>query len=516
MSGPDGAAVVPATGVFSWDVPPDADGWYDVLVHGALPDGRVNVHRYQLLADRAAPTPRDGGLVAEASGATEIAVTCPTCLDASGPVEYRLLRDGVPASDWQSSRRIVSAGLSPNTAYEFRVETRDSSPGANAAVLAGGTVAFTPAASPAAPVLVAPGPDRLLIAAMGEDDNPPETEIALYNRTGACFVGADGQPSESAVWQLRADWVTTEIGGLEPGTKYSVQAWARNAAGIETGPGLAAQAYTDRETGPPTVADLHVDQGPGSITLVFSEAVAISKKDLILTSGAGAQVDLADAVLEHSPGSGTATLRLAARPAPGHYRLTVNGSHVQDLSANLIDGDADGAGGDDFVRDVLIAPPGDANADGGVDFLDYLTVKAHLVTAAGASWEQGDADCDGDVDADDLEALESAFGSVVSPPPAGGEGADPAGPSSAAVAEGAQGPAAKEPSGQRLACPEPVALRSSLPPVASPRTVENAHVTVAESTAAIEADAPTGAEDAGRDVLDPLRQAGALALTLRP
>jgi cyclophilin family peptidyl-prolyl cis-trans isomerase len=56
------------------------------------------------------------------------------------------------------------------------------------------------------------------------------------------------------------------------------------------------------------------------------------------------------------------------------------------------------------------AAPGDANSDGAIDFWDYLTVKAHLGTDSGATWEDGDFDGDEDVDRSDFQILRDHFG----------------------------------------------------------------------------------------------------------
>jgi len=56
------------------------------------------------------------------------------------------------------------------------------------------------------------------------------------------------------------------------------------------------------------------------------------------------------------------------------------------------------------------AAPGDANSDGALDFWDYLTVKAHLGTDSGATWEDGDFDGDEDVDRSDFQVLRDHFG----------------------------------------------------------------------------------------------------------
>ena len=66
-----------------------------------------------------------------------------------------------------------------------------------------------------------------------------------------------------------------------------------------------------------------------------------------------------------------------------------------------------------FIRnDPSIA--GDANVDGIVDVLDYMTIKRSMGTAGAAAWSDGDFDNDGDVDYWDLTTLQAHFGETVS------------------------------------------------------------------------------------------------------
>jgi hypothetical protein len=62
-----------------------------------------------------------------------------------------------------------------------------------------------------------------------------------------------------------------------------------------------------------------------------------------------------------------------------------------------------------FIRsDPSIA--GDANVDGVVDALDYITLKQTVGMTAGAAWNDGDFDQDGDVDQADLYVFEANIG----------------------------------------------------------------------------------------------------------
>jgi len=70
---------------------------------------------------------------------------------------------------------------------------------------------------------------------------------------------------------------------------------------------------------------------------------------------------------------------------------------------------------------ILGPAMGDADWDGDVDADDYLALKRHLGTGSGATWGQGDFDEDGDVDGDDLLLLEEYFGTTYSVALAGTE-----------------------------------------------------------------------------------------------
>jgi hypothetical protein len=61
--------------------------------------------------------------------------------------------------------------------------------------------------------------------------------------------------------------------------------------------------------------------------------------------------------------------------------------------------------------------PGDANADGKVDFSDLLALAQHY-NATGARWEQGDFTGDGTVGFNDLLALAQNYDGQAAPPAA--------------------------------------------------------------------------------------------------
>jgi len=65
---------------------------------------------------------------------------------------------------------------------------------------------------------------------------------------------------------------------------------------------------------------------------------------------------------------------------------------------------------------VLAGLPGDADMNGRVDFLDYLTVKSNLGGPAPVGWPDGDFNGDGAVGRWDFQALVTYFGCSVSGP----------------------------------------------------------------------------------------------------
>jgi hypothetical protein len=62
--------------------------------------------------------------------------------------------------------------------------------------------------------------------------------------------------------------------------------------------------------------------------------------------------------------------------------------------------------------------PGDADEDGDVDHLDYVTLKRNVGAGPDAAWEDGDFDGDGLVGRDDFLLLRQAFGVAATASPA--------------------------------------------------------------------------------------------------
>jgi hypothetical protein len=335
----------------------------------------------------------------------------------------------VVVTGWQGSPILEDAGLAPNAAYCYRVQAKDSSPDGRTsdwtAVVSGRTLA----ALPAAPVLGEATQTTVQLTALGADGNPTDTQYAVFNATTQAFLAADGAAAEEPVWRTAADWAGTAMTGLAGDTEYSIQATSRNADGVESILGPCATVRTLREGDAPRLTSLQIVQHDGSIVMEFSEAVVISIKDLLVTDSGGASVDLADAALDHIPGGSAATLRFIERPQAGYYAVTLRGAQVQDLAANLLDGDGDGEPGGDYQAWVMVPYLGDATLDGSVDAMDYLTLKCNFGT--GAAWGQGDFNGDGKVDGSDLLLMEGNFGLSLGQFPA--DAPEPAAPEALAV-----------------------------------------------------------------------------------
>ncbi len=77
-----------------------------------------------------------------------------------------------------------------------------------------------------------------------------------------------------------------------------------------------------------------------------------------------------------------------------------------------------GTGGWLIVLTLYDQLAGDVDLDGSVEAGDYLALKRHIASTAGAVWGDGDFDFDGDVDRLDFLALRGAFGETVGGPAA--------------------------------------------------------------------------------------------------
>ncbi len=111
--------------------------------------------------------------------------------------------------------------------------------------------------------------------------------------------------------------------------------------------------------------------------------------------------------LKYDPETLTLSLVYASLPMDT-YELTIS-ERLTDVCGCRLDGDADGEPGGDFARPFSAVLLGDANWDGCVNWLDYLTVKTHC-GGSNARWGDGDFNADRRVDRDDFLLVRGNFG----------------------------------------------------------------------------------------------------------
>ncbi len=176
---------------------------------------------------------------------------------------------------------------------------------------------------------------------------------------------------------------------------------------------------------PPTVVSMvRLGQRPDDLDglqVTFSEGIGASLDvgDLTIT-GPDGPVDLSAAAVSWNQTSLTATWDVSGIVfQAGYYTAELSSSGLADGFGDVLDGDGDGMGGDDWSTQLLVALGGDADLDGDVDSDDAGIVRTHWATTGSASWQTGDFDGDGDVDLRDASVMLAHYGSEVAPPPAG-------------------------------------------------------------------------------------------------
>jgi hypothetical protein len=212
---------------------------------------------------------------------------------------------------------------------------------------------------------------------------------------------------------------------------------------------------------PPSVLSIAYDpNGPTPAARVrFSEDVgaSIQRGDFeIVERSSGLGVPLSKTTVAWDAATFTATIRFpgfAGGVIPdGNYLLRVFSPDVRDGINNPLDGNGDGAAGDDAVGDFFVLA-GDATRDRGVNF-DDLLVLAKNYNKTTATFGQGDFNYDGRVNFDDLLVLAKSYNKTL---PSSGP-ASPAAPLDARAVAAAMG----------IAVPTSPAAKPT-PPVAAPK-----------------------------------------------
>jgi parallel beta-helix repeat protein len=101
----------------------------------------------------------------------------------------------------------------------------------------------------------------------------------------------------------------------------------------------------------------------------------------------------------------------------GNYRATLHAAGITDAAGNPLDGNGDGAPGDDYTFDFFFLN-GDANRDRTVGFADLVTLAQHYGTTDG-DWSHGDFNYDGQINFADLVIQAQRYGTTL-PTPASG------------------------------------------------------------------------------------------------
>ena len=255
-----------------------------------------------------------------------------------------------------------------------------------------------------------------ITARVGSNDgNPGDVRLVLG---GTPFVGDGTVLGTFAVegtggWQNWVDVTLDDVellGGTDQILRFEMVGDSFNLNWIE---------FELADTTPPTVQavmrtpDVVVRPDQlDALAIVFSESVlaSIDASDLKLIDDSNGQpVDLSGATFAYDDGTSSATWDVtAAAIAPGYYTLSVSAAGITDAAGNMLDGNEDGTGGDDYVESIYVAIPGDANSDGTVNIGD-LTLLAGSFGQSG-TWADGDFNDDGLINIGDLTLLAGNFG----------------------------------------------------------------------------------------------------------
>jgi len=172
--------------------------------------------------------------------ATSIQMSCDPAFDIGrgdhDPCKYSFVYQtgsGGHSSGWVTTNVYVDTGLEPNTRYGYIVKAKDRV--GNETTPAPERSCCTWAAVPPGPLVSNPTCTTLdVLPQRGE--NPWATELALYDRTRACYIRQDGSPNGSTPeWVEAQHWTTpTPVNGLAPGATCEFSVKARNRDDIET------------------------------------------------------------------------------------------------------------------------------------------------------------------------------------------------------------------------------------------------------------------------------------------
>lgn len=260
LAAPSGAAI-DGTGLLTYGVP-GGHGRYEFFVRVRDGSNLFDVQRFTVVADAEAPQlPAEWAeVVSPAPGVVEVYAA--DTADACGPVEFQLEVDG-EVGPWNVIPQWRIEGLLANAAYEIRLRARDASASGNVTDWTGVRVAYTQAATPGIPVLVAAEPNAIRLA-LAADENPSSTEYAIWSALQGVWVDPAGGGSAAAVWAEQSSWADVLVVGLPAGRAQHFQAKARNAVLAETPLSVPLTART-------LAPDAHAEVTSSSSWLVENE-----------------------------------------------------------------------------------------------------------------------------------------------------------------------------------------------------------------------------------------------------
>ncbi len=235
----------------------------------------------------------------------------------------------------------------------------------------------------------------------GGSDDAEGAGLASYD----VYVSTDDGPYER--WLRRTTETSATFEG-ELDRTYAFYSRARDNVGhVEDAP---AQPDATTSTGPPAPpVVLAVERNGGadlwdrvhSLAFTFSTNVTVAPDALSVQNRmTGAEVALPpDLSVQYHQETHTASWDLTGLELPyANYLVRLSATVVLDAAGQLLDGDEDGTGGDDYGFSLIVAYAGDADLDGTVSAEDFAALRSNFGTAAGAAWGDGDFDANDRVD----------------------------------------------------------------------------------------------------------------------
>lgn len=151
--------------------------------------------------------------------------------------------------NWGGGGGFTVTGLSANTNHTYKVMARNGE-GTNTALSAGSS-RYTLANIPAVPTVNNTDITTTLTATIDPNNNPADTNFAIYETSTAKYVQADGSLNTAAVWQDFTAWDDTSgatVIDLLANTNYIFKVKAQNGDGAATNFSSVASKYTLIET----------------------------------------------------------------------------------------------------------------------------------------------------------------------------------------------------------------------------------------------------------------------------